>query len=92
MQTTFYDTLPPLPEVDRAVADFAFFLYDLEAAGDETRLDLTLKRTVYTKFDAVLEQIAKFEAGSLAEFTQLLQKKLDSKRLDIDNFETIVVE
>jgi hypothetical protein len=64
----------------------------LEPVRNETRLELTLKRTVYTKFDTTLEQIAKFEAGSLTDFTQLLQKKLDSKRFDIDNFENIVVE
>jgi hypothetical protein len=29
LQTPFYNTLPPLPEVDKANADFAFFLYDL---------------------------------------------------------------
>jgi hypothetical protein len=92
MQTAFYDTLPSLPEVEKSVADFAFFLYDLDPVKNEARLELTLKRVVYTKFDAALEQIAKFEAGSLTDFTQLLQKKLDAKRLDIDNFENIVVE
>jgi hypothetical protein len=92
LQTSFYDTLPPLPEVEKSVADFAFFLYDLEPDQSKTRLELTLKRAVYTKFDAALEQIATFEAGSLADFTQRLQKKLDSKRLDADNFENTVVE
>ncbi|MDR2085615.1 MAG: hypothetical protein LBP72_00390, partial [Dysgonamonadaceae bacterium] len=92
LQTTFYDTLPPLPEVEKSVADFAFLLYDLEPVGNETRLELTLKRIVYTKFDMALEQIARFEAGSLTDFTRQLQKKLDAKRLDIDNFENTVVE
>lgn len=92
MQTAFYDTLPPLPEVEKSAADFAFLLYDLEPVKNEIRLELTLKKIVYTKFDAALEQIVKFEAGSLTDFTQQLQKKLDAKRLDIDNFENIVVE
>ncbi|MDR0613239.1 MAG: hypothetical protein LBG45_07160 [Dysgonamonadaceae bacterium] len=92
MQTAFYDTLPPLPEVEKSAADFAFLLYDLEPVKNEIRLELTLKKIVYTKFDAALEQTVKFEAGSLTDFTQQLQKKLDAKRLDIDNFENIVVE
>lgn len=92
LQTTFYDTLPPLPELNRSVADFAFFLYNLEPVKNENRLGLTLKKVVYTKFDAVLEQIAGFEAGSLIDFTQLLQKKLDAQRFCIDNFENKVVE
>ncbi|MDR2692344.1 MAG: hypothetical protein LBB73_08685 [Dysgonamonadaceae bacterium] len=92
MQTVFYDTLPSLPEVEKSAADFAFFLYDLESVQNEMHLELTLKRIVYTKFDAALEQIAGFEAGSLTDFTQQIQKKLNAKRPDIDNFENIAVE
>jgi hypothetical protein len=95
LQTDFYNTLPPLPEVDKIDADFTFFLYDLEPKGKEQRLELKLQRVVYTKFDVALEQIAKFEAGSISDFTQLLQKKLDIKRSevsDIDNLENVVVE
>lgn len=95
LQTAFYNTLPTLPEVDKSNADFAFFLYDLEPLKKEKRLELKLNRTVYTKFAIALEQIAKFEAGSISDFTQLLQKKLDAKRSgasDIDNLENIVAE
>jgi hypothetical protein len=84
--------LPSLPEIEKSVADFAFFLYDFEPVKNETRLELILKKIVYTKFDAALEQIAKFEAGTLTDFMQLLQKKLDAKRFDTDKFENIVVE
>jgi hypothetical protein len=66
--------------------------YDLEPVGNEARLELTLKRIVYTKFDAALEQIARYEAGSLTDFTKLLQEKLDTKRPDIDKLENRVVE
>lgn len=93
LQTSFYKTLPDLPEFDKAESDFAFFLYDLVPTKSKT-LELKLQRVVYTKFAKALEQIAKFEAGSIKEFTQLLQKKLDAKRAgkaDIDN-ENIVVE
>ena len=58
-------------------------------------LSLKLQRVVYTKFVSALEQIAKFEAGSISLFTEMLQKKLDAKRVgaaDIDNLENIVVE
>lgn len=95
LQTTFYNTLPPLPEVEKAESDFAFFLYDLVPDKKEKRLVLQLSRVVYTKFAIALEQIAKFEAGSITEFTQLLQKKLDTRRSglqDIDNLENVVVE
>lgn len=95
LQTAFYDTLPTLPEVDKVDSDFAFFLYDLIPLKKENRLELRLSRVVYTKFSIALEQIAKFEAGSINDFTQLLQKKLDAKRSgasDINSLENIVVE
>ena len=56
---------------------------------------LKLQRVVYTKFASALEQIAKFEAGSINQFTELLQKKLDAKRTgnsNTENFDNIVVE
>ncbi len=93
LQTSFYKTLPDLPEFDKAESDFAFFLYDLVPTKSKT-LELKLQRAVYTKFAKALEQIAKFEAGSIKEFTEILQKKLDAKRAgkaDTDN-ENIVVE
>jgi len=95
LQTAFYNTLPPLPEVDKAESDFAFFLYDLVPDEQNIQLSLKLQRVVYTSFASALEQIAKFEAGSISQFTELLQKKLDAKRKggsDIDELENIVVE
>ena len=95
LQTAFYNTLPPLPEVNKADSDFAFFLYDLVPVKKEKRLELRLSKVVYTKFSIALEQIAKFEAGSIKDFTQFLQKKLDAKRSgasDINNLENVVVE
>ncbi|NEM98092.1 NotI family restriction endonuclease [Pontibacter burrus] len=95
LQTSFYDTLPALPEFDKAESDFAFFLYDLVADEEAKTLSLKLQRVVYTKFANALEQIAKFEAGAINEFTEILQKKLDNKRAgtsDINNIESIVVE
>lgn len=95
LQTSFYNTLPALPEFDKAESDFAFFLYDLVPEEKTKTLLLKLQRIVYTKFSSALEQIAKFEAGSISHFTELLQKKLDSKRAGssgINNLEDVVVE
>lgn len=95
LQTSFYNTLPALPEFDKAESDFAFFLYDLVPDKKTKTLLLKLQRIVYTKFARALEQIAKFEAGSISQFTEILQKKLDAKRAgtaDINNLENIVVE
>jgi len=95
LQTGFYNTLPALPEFDKAASDFAFFLYDLVPDTKTNVLSLKLQRIVYTKFASALEQIAKFEAGSISQFTEILQKKLDAKwtgTSDIDNLENIVVE
>lgn len=94
LQTAFYNTLPLLPEFDRAESDFAFFIYDLVRDNNTNSLSLKMERIVYTKFESALEQIAKFEAGSVNQFTDLLQKKLDAKKAgnpDIDNSENIVV-
>ena len=87
--------MPSLPEFDKSESDFAFFLYDLVPDMKTKVLSLKLTRIVYTKFASALEQIAKFEAGSISQFTEILQKKLDAKRAgasDIDNLENIVVE
>lgn len=95
LQTSFYNTLPILPEFNKAESDFAFFLYDLVANQESKTLSLQLQRIVYTKFASALEQIAKFEAGSITAFTELLQKKLNAKiagASDVDNLENIVVE
>ena len=95
LQTTFYNTLPILPEFDKAESDFAFFLYDLVLYKSTKIMSLKLQRIVYTKFAIALEQIAKFEAVSISQFTELLQRKLDAKRSgvsDIENLENIVVE
>lgn len=78
LQTSFFDTLPKLPEVDKSSSDFAFFLYDL--VNKEGNFELKLKRIIYTKFKEVLDQIARFEAGSIKEFEKILQRKLDIKR------------
>jgi hypothetical protein len=95
LQSSFYNTLPTLPEFEKEESDFAFFLYDLVPVEDTKVLSLQLQRIIYTKFASALEQIAKFEAGSIYQFEAILQKKLDNKKAghpDIDHLENIVVE
>ena len=95
LQSSFYNTLPALPEVDKNKSDFAFFLYDLMPDKGTKKLSLRLQKVVYTSFAAALEQIARFEAGPIDQFTELLQRKLDIKRAassDVYSNENIVVE
>jgi len=95
LQTKFFNTLPPLPEFEKSEADFAFFLYDLIPEANGQILSLKLQRVVYTKFANALEQIAKFEAGPIAQFTEILQRKLDTKlsgNADCEILDNIVVE
>lgn len=95
MQQRFYETLPKLPEVDKKDSDFALFLYELVEDESMQTFSLKLQKIVYTKFNLALEQIAKFEAGDINQFTELLQRKLDAKRSgnsDTSIAENIVVE
>lgn len=96
LQTVFFDTLPQLPEVPIIESDFAFFLYDLvPIRNGGPSLELKLTKIVYTKFAKAIEQIAKFEAGSIADFTEVLQKRLDIKRSGssyLDNNENLVIQ
>ena len=79
LQTAFFSTLPHFLEFSESESDFAFFLYDLVPEDESQSFNLKLQRVVYTKFAIALEQIAKFEAGSINGFTELLQRKLDAK-------------
>lgn len=96
LQTSFYSTLPSFPEFSKDDSDFAFLLYDLVSNPQTQTLSLQLQRTVYTKFTNALEQIAKFEAGSISDFTSALQKKLSAKKRgskgQMQDFENIVAE
>ncbi|MEO6830696.1 MAG: NotI family restriction endonuclease [Chitinophagaceae bacterium] len=71
LQTSFYDTLPTIPEVTPSLSDFAFFLYDL-VWNEETQVyQLKLNRTVYSKFElfakAVGEEPMFLEASNFSE-------------------------
>ena len=79
LQTSFYATLPSLPEVDQSDSDFAFFLYELVLNKKSNKFELTLEYTIYTKFSIILEHWGKFEAGSVSDFTKEVQSKLKKK-------------
>ena len=79
LHSGFFDSLPTLDEVDPSKAEIAWLVYDL--VGDERaeQYQLTLKRTVYTRFQASLSQITTPQPGTLADFTWQLQSRLDAK-------------
>jgi len=80
LNSGFFDTLPPLPEVPRDSADIAWFVYDVCPHGNlGIPWQLNLVRIVYTQFDAALSRITKPRIGSVSDFLALLQKKLDVK-------------
>ncbi|MDR1959711.1 MAG: hypothetical protein LBQ54_11835 [Planctomycetaceae bacterium] len=80
LNSGFFSTLPPLPEVPKENADIAWLIYDIYQHKNEgIPYELRLERTVYTQFDTALMQITKPHAGNVAVFLETLQKKLDKK-------------
>ncbi|MFQ5641298.1 MAG: NotI family restriction endonuclease [bacterium] len=84
MQKSFYDTIPDLPIVDdKRKADMAWFIYDLDFKQDQNKYELTLLETIYTKFEPALDEILTPQPGSIEDFMQELQTKLDSELDDL---------
>ncbi len=79
LHTEFYNTLPPLIEVDRQEADIAWLIYDLEHNASQNTYDLKLEHSVYTLFKPSLDQIVTAEPGPVKDFIDFLQVKLDKK-------------
>lgn len=77
LDESFFCTLPTLEVVDKADADIAWLVFDLQR--EDTRLKLRLTRTVYTKFSEALGAITRPIIGEEREFIQVLQAKLDEK-------------
>lgn len=75
----FYNTLPPLSEVDAKQAEIAWLIYDLVFDETQKQYQLVLHRTVYTLFQAALNQLATPEPGPIEDFLSYLQEKLDDK-------------
>ena len=78
----FFSSLPALPETNLEEADIAWLIYELVLDPIRNRYDLTHSRVVYTAFTPALETITTAEAGSIHDFIQTLQHKLDEKLED----------
>jgi len=79
LHRAFYDTLPPLAEINAEKAEIAWLIYDLVLDQEHNQYVLTHINTVYTLFQEALAQIATPEPGSVETFMLHLQEKLDDK-------------
>ncbi|MBO7496148.1 MAG: hypothetical protein J6T98_06310 [Salinivirgaceae bacterium] len=79
IQKSFFDTLPNLPKTTKEKADIAWFLYDLKYDNADKKNHLVLIDTVYTEFQAALEQVIFTKPGKMSDFVTLLQGKLDER-------------
>jgi Restriction endonuclease NotI len=78
VDSSFFNTLPPMTEGDKSEAEMAWLVYDLQL-DQHNRYRLVRSRTVYTRFDTTLEKITRAEAGDIQNFMEHLQEKLDAK-------------
>lgn len=77
LHKNFFKTLPTLPSLSPQKADMAWFIYDLKPNSTSGVNDLVLIDTVYTSFHDAVEEISTPEPGSISNFIDLLQEKLD---------------
>lgn len=76
---SFFSTLPTLPETTDDRADIAWLVYDLNHDQSQNRYNLTSYQPVFTAFTPALETITTAEAGSVEDFIEHIQLKLDEK-------------
>ncbi len=79
MDRNFYETLPPLKEVDRIEAEIAWLVYELRFCAEKQRYRLALHQILYTKFESALHQFTHSEAGNEFQFLETLQKNLKQR-------------
>ncbi|HZU65647.1 MAG TPA: NotI family restriction endonuclease [Ktedonobacteraceae bacterium] len=79
VDSKFFNTLPPMDEVDQTEAEMAWLIYDLQLDSSQNRYRLVRSRTVYTGFNAALNKITTAEPGEVQDFMDQLQEKLDEK-------------
>jgi hypothetical protein len=77
LHTSFYATLPTLPEVAAHEADFAWFLYHLQWNPEDNCLHLKQDRVVYTAFEPTMLKITTAPAGPIEDFIAHLQSRLN---------------
>jgi hypothetical protein len=75
----FFLTLPALPEISSEKADIAWLIYELIFDPTQHKYNLVRNRVVYTPFAESLVSITTAEAGSVDDFIEHLQHKLDDK-------------
>ncbi len=75
----FYNTLPQFVQVKPQEADLAWLIYDLARDEAGNRFRLTKSETVYTRFQPTMLQITTATPGSIEDFLNYLQSKLDEK-------------
>jgi hypothetical protein len=79
LDSGFFKTLPPLPEVAKERAEVAWMVYDLKFRKSDNVYVLKRQKTVYTKFATSLDRITRSESGDVADFVGVLQEKLSEK-------------
>lgn len=79
VDSSFFNTLPTMMEVDKSEAEMAWLVYDLQLDQQQKRYKLNRFRTVYTRFDTALDKITRADAGNMQNFMEHLQEKLDAK-------------
>jgi len=79
LQSPLFETLPALEEIEPAQADIAWLVYDLVLDSQHNVYHLRLHQIVHTQFAASLQRIAWAEPGSVEEFVEQLQQKLDER-------------
>ncbi|HCM96572.1 MAG: hypothetical protein A2X25_00075 [Chloroflexi bacterium GWB2_49_20] len=82
LHKNFYNTLPILPEVNREDSNLAWLIYDLVYNVEQKKYSLELERTIYTQFQPALDKVTTPEPGSMDDFIEILQDKLDEKNED----------
>jgi hypothetical protein len=75
----FFETLPVLEQVPKNKAEISWLIYDLDLNSRNNRYTLNRYKTIYTAFDASLNQITRSDPGDVNNFIAVLQEKLDDK-------------
>ena len=65
--------------LDPENADIVWLVYDLVLNEQNNEYQLILHRSIYTLFNPSLDQIITPEAGTIGEFVEHLQEKLEEK-------------
>ena len=79
LDSAFFETLPELRPVDKAEAEIAWLVYDLEANPNPSQLALTRTKVIYTRFLDALNSITRPKVGDMDKFLRMIQAKVDEK-------------